>query len=135
MPLVSREELAALGGLSISEAQYAAVDRQARSMIATIYKGDIDTASGRPLAVLQAVYTSVSLRLYANPTGARSVSLGSASVTLGGDDVSIARPLALTADERGDLAGLAAIPRRPSFIQTYTPYAAARLPAIPRERG
>ncbi|KAK1548375.1 hypothetical protein Q3G72_019445 [Acer saccharum] len=132
VPIVEREDLASLGGLTISEAQFDAVDRRVRAMISAVYRGDIDAAAGQRAAVIESVYTSAALRILTNPTGARSVSLGSATISTGGSDAALAEPLSLTASERADLARVSGL-RRPSSLQMTDPLQPLRLPRVPRE--
>lgn len=132
---VSREDLAAIGGLTITDAHFDAVDRRVRSMLAAVYRPPLDAATGRASSVLSAVYTSAALRILANPMGARSISLGSASITTGGSDVSISQPLSLTAEERADLAELSANYRRPAYLRLSDPIQASVLPNVRRDEG
>lgn len=112
---VTQADLSGLIGSSLTTERYNTVHAATLRLLRTGTRVDIDTATGRTADVLDAVYTSVALRLLTNPTGARSLGLGSANVTFGGTDANISNPGSLTDDERSDLASLGA--RRPSYVR------------------
>jgi hypothetical protein len=130
---VTREDLQYLGGVEIGERQFETLDRHVRRAIAAAFKGDVDLALGTMSTTLSAVYTSACLRILTNPTGARSISLGSASTTTGGTDEALADPLALTPRERADVASLNPRRRRPSYVQFTDPLWPAMLRPIRHE--
>lgn len=111
---VRSSDLSTITGEDITDEQFVALDRVVRGLIASVYPGDLDAASGRRQAVLDAVYTSAMVRLISNPFGARSVSLSSGGITFGGSDEAISNAFSLTAAERADLISLR--PRRRSYV-------------------
>lgn len=111
---VTKESLSGILRTTIPADVYQAVDEATRRIIRTGYRPDIDEAVGRAADVLSSVYTSVAIRLLTNPGGARTLGLGSASVTMGGTDEGITNQASLTDSERADLAALGSI-RRPTY--------------------
>lgn len=106
---VTREDLQSIGGSALTVERFNAVERTVLGLIRTVYRRDPALATGREADVLNAVFTSAALRLIANPTGARSVGLGSANVTFGGSDEDVSNAGSLTEPERTMLRSL----RRP----------------------
>ena len=123
---VTQDQLAALIGTPITTARYDAVDASTLRLIRSGYRLDLTVAEGRIADVLDAVYTSVAVRLLTNPTGVRTMGLGSAQATFGGTDDDISSPGALTAQERADLAALNP-KRRPTYVRFRTVAEAAPL--------
>lgn len=111
---VASADIEAVTGTALDDAQFAALDRIVRQLLRLGYTGNPDIAEGRTADVLNAVYMSVAVRLITNPTGARSVGLGSANVTYGGSDADVANAFTLTDSERRDLRGLRK--KAPSYI-------------------
>lgn len=103
---VTAADLESVTGAEIDAPRFAALDRVVRRLLRLSYAGNPDIAEGRTADVLNAVYMSVAVRLITNPTGARSVGLGSANVTYGGSDDDVANAFTLTDSERADLATL-----------------------------
>ena len=111
---VAFEDLEAVTGMQLPETSRAALDRVVRGLLGGAYAGDVNTATGRAAEVLNAVYMSAAVRVMTNPTGARSIGLGSANVTFGGTDADVSNPFNLTPAERADLGRLAR--RAPTYL-------------------
>lgn len=111
MALFTADELRDLTGSTVTEERYAAIHANAIRLLRTVYRPDPELAVGRVRDVLAAVALSVAMRLLSNPTGARSLGLGSANVTFGGADADITSPGTLT---HGEAAMLRALKRRPA---------------------
>ena len=125
---VTREDLEGVLGTPVTDERFTAVHTAALRLIRTVYKPDPMAATGRAADVLSAVYTSIVMRLLTNPTGARSLGLGSANVTFGGSDVDIANAAVLSDSERRDLASLSA--RRPAYVVMRRLYESPSLPEV-----
>ncbi|WP_394620945.1 hypothetical protein JNUCC0626_18180 [Lentzea sp. JNUCC 0626] len=110
--LVSREELALVLDEAISAERFNALYSTALRIVRTGYDGDPEAATGRALDVVTGVLQSVLARILTNPKGARTVGLGSANVTFGGQDSDIANVFALTEAERADLTEVSPRPVR-----------------------
>lgn len=103
---VTREDLQNLTENPITEARFQSVRTLVMGLIRTFYRREPDYAEGREAMILNAVFASAALRILTNPTGARSVGLGSANVTFGGTDEDIANIGSLSASERLALSSL-----------------------------
>lgn len=112
---VTVEGIARILGTPVSTERAADIHAATLRLIRTGYRPDPMLAEGYAAEVLESVYTSVAMRLLTNPTGARSLGLGSASVTFGGSDEGLSSVASLTDAERADLSSLAQ--RRPGFIR------------------
>ena len=129
---VTKESLSGILRTTIPDDVYNAVDQATRRIIRTGYRPEIDAAEGHAADVLDSVYTSIALRLLTNPAGARTLGLGSASVTMGGTDEGITSQSSLTDSERADLASLRNV-RRPSYVALRKMSEPSLLPPIPED--
>lgn len=108
---VASADLEQVTGMALTPEAWEALDRIVRRLLRLGYAGNPDIAEGRAADILNAVYMSIAVRIMTNPTGARSIGLGSANVTVGGSDDDVANAFTLAKSERADLQRLRG-PRR-----------------------
>lgn len=84
MALITKDDLSVITGTPVQDAQFTAIYTAALRLVRDEYRADPEAATGRALDVLTSVILSVATRMLSNPTGARSVGLGSANITFVG---------------------------------------------------
>lgn len=122
--LITKGDVEALTGQAVTDARFDAVYRTAVGLIRSAYRSDPEAATGHARDVLTSAALSVATRLVTNPSGARSLGLGSANVTFGGSDEDIGSAGALTRAERDMIRSVR--PRPPVMVDILTVHEAAR---------
>lgn len=104
--LLTAAELSVLAGQPVSEAQFNTIYNTALRLVRREYRADPEVATSYTRDVLADVVTACAVRILSNPTGARSIGLGSANITFGGQDEDITSAFTLTPAERASIRGL-----------------------------